>query len=259
MASWVEVARATMQYEWPDFELINSLGVFQTREGNHSSDERRLMLDRLVTPILLDGLQLTNDEKADYLIQVWRQYQMCRPFAVKIAGRFATSPQKDYLCWTESVRKAKKNGHDVSLLESLVSAGLASVGATTANSERDFAAMRKRTNPTVAEVERFLQTFMGDLNTDANAMDKKNKLCQKARQVWQKGFGTPRVSGEKRKSLNWANGLRKKKVKASQLNVNTSLSKNMSQLIITFIFHYSWSPIGTGGLNGHSSKRGGRI
>ena len=248
MASWVEVARATMQYEWPDFELINSLGVFQTREGNHSSDERRLMLDRLVTPILLDGRQLTNDEKADYLIQVWRQYQMCRPFAVKIAGRFATSPQKDYLCWTESVRKAKKNGHDVSLLESLVSAGLASVGATTANSERDFAAMRKRTNPTVAEVERFLQTFMGGLNTDANAMDKKNKLCQKARQVWQKGFGTPRVSGEKRKSLNWANGLRKKKVKASQLNVNTSLSKNMSQLIITFIFHYSWSPIGTGGL-----------
>lgn len=108
MASWVEVARATMQYEWPDFELINSLGVFQTREGNHSSDERRLMLDRLVTPILLDGRQLTNDEKADYLIQVWRQYQMCRPFAVKIAGRFATSPQKDYLCWTESVRKAKK-------------------------------------------------------------------------------------------------------------------------------------------------------
>lgn len=248
MASWVEVARATMQYEWPDFELINSLGVFQTREGNHSSDERRLMLDRLVTPILLDGRQLTNDEKADYLIQVWRQYQMCRPFAVKIAGRFATSPQKDYLCWTESVRKAKKNGHDVSLLESLVSAGLASVGATTANSERDFAAMRKRTNPTVAEVERFLQTFMGGLNTDANAMDKKNQLCQKARQVWQKGFGTPRVSGEKRKSLNWANGLRKKKVKASQLNVNTSLSKNMSQLIITFIFHYSWSPIGTGGL-----------
>ena len=155
---------------------------------------------------------------------------------------------KKITCVGLSPSEKPKNGHDVSLLESLVSAGLASVGATTANSERDFAAMRKRTNPTVAEVERFLQTFMGGLNTDANAMDKKNQLCQKARQVWQKGFGTPRVSGEKRKSLNWANGLRKKKVKASQLNVNTSLSKNMSQLIITFIFHYSWSPIGTGGL-----------
>lgn len=149
------------------------------------------MLDRLVTPILLDGRQLTNDEKADYLIQVWRQYQMCRPFAVKIAGRFATSPQKDYLCWTESVRKAKKNGHDVSLLESLVSAGLASVGATTANSERDFAAMRKRTNPTVAEVERFLQTFMGGLNTDANAMDKKTSFVRKHDKCGKKGLALP--------------------------------------------------------------------
>lgn len=214
MAAWVEVARATMQYEWPDFELINSFGVFQTTENGHSSNEQRLMLERLATPILLDGRQMTDAAKADSLFQLWRQFQTCRSYAVKISGRFEKSPQKDYLCWTESVRKAKRNGIDVALLETLVSAGLASVGATTASSERDFAAMRKRSNPTVAEVERFLQSFMEGIKTDNKAMDKKKTLCEAAQQVWRQGFGAPRASGEKRKSSNWTNGLRKKKVKA---------------------------------------------
>ena len=111
--------------------------------------------------------------------------QNCRPFLQLLHKKITCvglSPSE----------KPKKNGHDVSLLESLVSAGLASVGATTANSERDFAAMRKRTNPTVAEVERFLQTFMGGLNTDANAMDKKKPaLSESTTSVAKKGLALP--------------------------------------------------------------------
>lgn len=215
MACWVELARATVQYEWPDFELINSFGVFQTKENAHSSDEQRVMLERLAAPLLLDGRQPNSEEeKADCLIRLWRQYQMCKPFAIKIAGRFATSPRKDFLCWTESVRKAKANGNDVSLLETLVAAGLASMGATTSSSERDFAAMRKRANPSVAEVERFIQNFMVSLKNDNNAMDKKQSLCKHAQRVWQQGFGAPRASGQARQSK-WSNGLRKK-VKAGK-------------------------------------------
>ena len=214
MASWVEMARATVQHEWPDFELVNSFAVFQVGENAHSSQEQRLMLERLVTPILLNGRQMTHEEKTDYLIRVWRQYEMCKPFAIKVSGRFESSPQKNYLCWTESVRRARANGKDVSLLETLVSAGLASVGATTSNCERDFAAIRKRSNSAVAEVERFLQNFMASIKKDDKAMEKNTILCQKARKVWRSGFGIPRASGEKRKSANWSNGLKKEKAKA---------------------------------------------
>ena len=148
------------------------------------------------------------------LLNVWRQFQVCKPHAVQIAGRFAKSPQKDFLRWTESVRKAKANGQEISLLQTLVSAGLASVGASTANNERDFAAVRKRTNPSVAEIERYLQMFMEALKDDTSATNKKTALCQEARQVWRKGFGAPRRSGEKR-LRNWKNGrLRQKNKKA---------------------------------------------
>jgi hypothetical protein len=215
MAAWVKVAKAMVQVEWPDFELINSFGVFQARDNVHSEAEQRLMLERLAAPLLMDGRAFSHEEKENLMIHLWRQYQTCKPFAFKVASRLTGSPDKAFLCWIESVRKARNNGHDVRSLQTLVHAGLASVGASTSNCERDFAALRERSNSTVAEVERFLQEFMSSMKSGPQAMERKKALCQAARRVWKIGFGKPRASGKRRKSFNWINGLRKKQTKAA--------------------------------------------
>ena len=146
----------------------------------------------------LERLCLAFLNSADNLatcVQVRKQYDLCRPFALKLAASSASAGKKDFQCWMQSVKRARQNKYDVDQLMTLIHHGLASTGATTANSERDFAAVRKRANNTaVAEVERILQTYPGDRH------DKRTiALCKRAQRIWRCGFGRPRASGQKRR------------------------------------------------------------
>lgn len=219
MRAWVEVIRATISAEWPEFEITSSFAAFslKTDGRSHGASEaqRRTMLERLGRAFLETSEgdpELAGHEN----LKLWRQFQLCWPYALKIVGTQAESAQKDFLCWNESLKRAAQNGNDVRSLQTLVHSGLASTGAGTSNSERDFAAIRRRVNnPLIAEAERSLDDFMARARKTSSELDKKNALCEAARKIWASGFGRPRISGSQRKFPNWKGSSSKAKARFS--------------------------------------------
>ena len=192
MQSWVKLARSTVLAEWPEFELLQSFALFSLDDNGVplSQVDQQTKLERLSVAFL------KSDDRVATCAKVRRQYDLCRPFAVKLAsGSPASAGKKDFEFWMQSAKRARQNKHDVDQLMTLIHHGLASTGASTANSERDFAAVRKRSNNTaVAEVERILQTYPGSCHDKTTIA-----LCKRAQRIWRCGFGRPRASGPKKR------------------------------------------------------------
>lgn len=219
MRAWVEVIRATISAEWPEFEITSSFAAFSLktdgRSHGPSNEQRRTMLERLARAFL-EAAEGDEDLMHHGNLQVWRQFTLCWPYASKIVGTQTESAQRDFLCWNESVKRAAQNGHDVRSLKTLVNAGLASTGAGTSNSERDFAAIRRRVNqPLIAEAERSLDGFLARVKKTSSGLDKKKALCEAARKIWASGFDRPRLSGNERKFPNWKGASSKAKARLS--------------------------------------------
>ena len=186
MQQWLVLVRKTISAEWPSFEALHCLQVFNCSSG----------LSAEATSTLLGQLGKLFQVEFD-AVELERQFRLCKPMADKLRRSIADDPTANLAAWGEAALKASLNQHDVSALTDIIAVGAAAAGATTSSNERDFSAKRSRANAEIHSMELRI-TGPGTVATLASDL----ALCHKARGIWQEGFGAPRKSGRRRKP-NW--------------------------------------------------------
>ena len=183
MRCWMVLAKATLSAEFPDFDFLTSLSVFNLRkEANHDGEEAKKNLDRVACALSLDAGAL----KAQYDDVLPRACQIAKAEQLSNKDGWATTLSR--LHSRPMIAKAHPTAELKNALVAYTAFGASTSGVEQAFSKGAWAFSNRqlKAHPNTEEMVLKLTIDMPSNNVD--------KVVAGARRVWAHCYGPPRES-----------------------------------------------------------------